>query len=443
MLQYCQGVLRVLHFAHNTDLVAVLPEQVASVCALCGALARLACAEASTTSPPAAAAPLEPTAAAASPQTVSHTTGWAVAKGTFELVLGLVRQLTEAVKRASGTAAGLEGPGGLLGAAMTPGPAGLKRNGFRADEELGGGAAGGAQGAEEQQGQVPDDPPLTQQLEERFRAVAEGGDQEAGAGGVGEAAAQRPVLPPRASLERLAAEMVDLLCAPRAPPARAEQEGAEPEADAQGVAGMEGGGSVEVLLAGARAAVADMVGELLASSRRASRVGWLAALCRHIGDELTRNPQAGGSLQAVLLPAAAENVQKPGPDQGGGENDENSGVVEGAKGAAEVAGALGVSGARPAGRVRPGRGGAGAAGGKAGDKEGQVQQPVAARLLELLQRESRAAGLLAAVVVRVSVARKVRRKRAKSCQAQGVAAFQEPPVRCSTTPHLAKPSVRS
>lgn len=396
-----------LHFAHHTDLVAVLPEQVASVCALCGTLARLACAEASTASPPAAAAPLEPSGAAASPQPVSCTPGWVVAKSTFELVLGLVRQLTEAVKRASGATAGLEGPGSLLGAAMTPGPAGLKRNGFRADEGLG----GGAQGAEGQQGQVPEDPPLTQQLEGRFRAAAEGGDQEAGADADGEAAAQRPVLPPRASLERLAAEMVDLLCSHRPQPAQAEQEGAEPEAGVQGAAGVEGGDSVEVLLAGARAAVADMVGELLVSSRRASRVGWLAALCRHIGDELTRNSQAGGSLQAVLLPAAAENVHKPGPDQEGGENDENSRTVEGgsgAKGAAEVAGAVGVSGARPAGRSRPGRGGAGAAGGKAGEKEGQLQQPVAARLLELLQRESRAAGLLAAVVVRVSVARKVR-----------------------------------
>ncbi|GIL77812.1 hypothetical protein Vretifemale_7305 [Volvox reticuliferus] len=116
--------------------------------------------------------------------------------------------------------------------------------------------------------------------------------------------------------------------------------------------------AVEPLLKGSvRAATAVLLGELLAGTQQVTTSGWLGTLCQQVGQALATNPLVAGELQESLRAEVRRRVQ-------------NSQKAA-AKGAANGL------------------------------------QAAAAKVSELLQRESPAIGTLATVLVRVCTARQV------------------------------------
>ncbi|PNH03936.1 Condensin-2 complex subunit G2 [Tetrabaena socialis] len=252
-LQYSQGVLRVVHVAHETELLATEAAHVARVCGVCGQLAEMARAAAAAEEAP------EAEEAAAGGESQRRAQGvQACVAAALEVVLALARQMAGAVRRASAKG----GSGARLGGGVTPGPA------ARA-------AANGSNGeAEEEEEELP-----SQQLEARLDSAAahsDAGAEEAGGGD------EPPPAPSGVSLDALAAQVVALLCEP----------------------------SAAALLRGSlRAGAADLMGELLAASSKVVRGRWLEALCRAAGGALTADRAVAEELHALLRKGACGGTE--------------------------------------------------------------------------------------------------------------------------------------
>ncbi|GLC38313.1 hypothetical protein PLESTB_001749400 [Pleodorina starrii] len=335
VLQSSQGALRVLHVVHHTDILDVNGQYVATVSCMATAQAALA------------------QALLAGLQQAQDDGGGAGGGGGvaccvsahLHVLLGLAQQMHEAVRKLPAAAAEGDGGGeaggaggGGCGGAATPAPA--RDRTAEEEEEQGLGCEG-----------VDGEPSASAAGSELVEA---GGDMRQ------QQQQQQGLPPPDVALERLLVSLVTIL----------------------------GQTAVGPLVKGqVRAAVAFLMGELLASNREAASGGWLATLCKLTGEALSTDPRVAEELQEALQAQEAD-----GAAEGGTAADREDGGAAG--------------GAAPRAVRRRVKGGQDAAAAVTAAVNAR-QQAAAAKLADLLQRENPAIGTLALVLVRVCVARKV------------------------------------
>ncbi|GIL49988.1 hypothetical protein Vafri_6095 [Volvox africanus] len=311
-LQYSQGLLRVLHVVHQTELLNMSGRYVSTVACLCNAQAVLT----------------HTVISGLAEQGGPSVDQQACVSVTLQVLLGLAQQMNEAVRSCALT----DGGGG--------------------PSVVGGDGGGGSQSPANQ---------LEARMNAEAAAVQEGSSSEATGADSAEQAQELP--PPGAAVEALVATLLALLCHT----------------------------AVEPLLKGSvRAATAVLLSELLAGTQQVTMSSWLGTLCQLAGQALATDPRVAGELQEVLRAEGA------GAAAGG----ENGCAATAEDNAAGVNGEVDGAARAVRRRVQNSQ--------KTVAKDAaKALQTAAAKVSELLQRESPAVGTLATVLVRVCTARQV------------------------------------